>query len=75
MPFVSPGDMLALQRAAKVGMEQGTLGSSVDRQAVEDKLRVCAVCGNPACSKTIKKANGVYVHPEDVEKADVVPQP
>lgn len=75
MPYVSPGDMLELQRAAKVGLEQGTLDGGIDTDVVQDKLRICPVCGNPACTKSIKQANGVYVHPEDVADADVVPRP
>lgn len=72
MPFVKPETLLALQRAAVVGMQQQTLDDDVDSDKANAGVNMCIVCGNPACSKTVVAANGVYVHREDVIDAEPI---
>lgn len=72
MPFVKPGTLMVLQKAAKSGMKQSTLGDDADHDKLRGALSVCIVCGNANCDKTPVRVNGVYVHREDAINAESV---
>lgn len=74
MPFLKPKTVLTLQQAASMAENQ-SLTESVDSGELGSALAVCPVCGSVTCEKKVVKANGVYVHPEDVANADVIERP
>jgi len=74
MPYLRPGTVLTLQRAASMAKDQ-SLTDSVDAGALSAAMSVCPVCGDAACDKKIVEANGVYVHPEDVANAEIIDRP
>lgn len=72
MPYVKPETLIKAQFLADEVGDDLESDDSKQRQAIIDVLDICPVCDDYDCEKTVVKANGVYVHPEDVGDADEI---
>jgi len=69
MIYLKPETALRLQQiVAEYQSAKDTSNAAIDRN-VEEFMGECPVCDVDGCSKSIVKANGVYVHPSDVADA------
>jgi len=75
MPYVTPGELLALQRAAVQADNEGLSGGEIDRGDLERAVERCVVCGSEDCTMKVVQADGVHVHRQAVANADDVEVP
>jgi hypothetical protein len=75
MIWLKPETGLRLQQiVAQYEISSDNSGVAITDE-VEEFMQECPVCDDDGCSKAIVKANGVYVHPEDVEDAAEITRP
>jgi len=72
MPYIKPEQMIVVQhliekyRVEHVALPEG------QEDNIDSMMSMCPVCGDYTCDKDVVKANGVFVHPEDVEDAEAI---
>lgn len=71
MMFIKPSQALAVQELIAEEYERE---GEVNRE-LKKLMNACPVCDDDTCGKDIVRANGVYVHPEDVAEADKIERP
>lgn len=72
MPYVKPETLIKAQYLAQKELDNDTGDDSEGFTAASQLLEICPVCDDYDCGKMVVKANGVYVHPEDVDEADEI---
>ena len=70
MPYLKPEQMIQVQHIVMRYAEARLDSFSGDEDVMDRLMAICPVCGSASCDKDVVQANGVYVHPEDVEAAD-----
>jgi len=72
MPYIKPEQMILVQHL----IENYSSGHVAPPEGQDDNMdglmSMCPVCGDYTCDKDVVKANGVFVHPEDVEDAEAI---
>lgn len=75
MMWIKPETGLRLQQiVAQYDSDRDGDGPAVNSK-IEEFMEDCPVCRDDSCSKSIVKANGVFVHPEDVDAAAEIERP
>ena len=75
MIWLKPETGLRLQQiVAQYEISSDNSGVAITED-VEEFMQECPVCDDDGCSKAIVKANGVYVHPEDVANSATIERP
>jgi len=72
MPYLKPAEMIALLQTVTHSSNKGDVPEYVDTNDLGSAVVTCPICGTKGCDKSIVKANGVYVHPEDVGNAEEI---
>jgi hypothetical protein len=72
MPYVKPELIIKAQYLAELVTEEYDSDDKDEMHAAKDVLDTCPVCSDYDCDKTVVKANGVFVHPEDVGNAEAI---
>jgi hypothetical protein len=72
MPYIKPEKVIKAQYVAEQIIDESDSEDKDRLHAAKDVLDVCPVCDSYGCDKSVVKANGVFVHPEDVGNADSI---